>query len=58
MFVVHSVLKSAESYGRSVMVLKCPVCGGKLDFNLKAKSACCHACGWENRLFSKKATHY
>ncbi len=31
--------------------MKCPVCGGKLDFNLKVKSATCHTCGWNRILF-------
>jgi hypothetical protein len=31
--------------------LKCPVCSGKLDFDMKLKLACCHSCGWE-KIFS------
>ncbi len=27
--------------------MKCPVCSGKLDFNLKIRSAACHTCGWK-----------
>ncbi len=26
--------------------MKCPVCSGKLDFNLRNRSATCHSCGW------------
>jgi len=34
------------------MILRCPVCSGKLDFNLKLRSATCHTCGWNKILFA------
>jgi len=33
--------------------LKCPVCEGKLDFDLRVKSATCHTCGWK-KIFIKQ----
>ena len=36
---------------KEITVLKCPVCGGKLAFNMKVKSATCHTCGWNKVLF-------
>jgi hypothetical protein len=36
---------------KEILILKCPVCSGKLDFNLKVRSATCHTCGW-NKTFS------
>ena len=32
--------------------MKCPVCGGKLDFDLKVGTATCHTCGWKRIVFS------
>ena len=37
--------------------MKCPVCGGKLDFNLKVSSATCHTCGW-TRIFLTNGVRY
>lgn len=36
--------------------MKCPVCSGKLDFNLKNKSATCHTCGWHKIWLSPMVT--
>ena len=33
--------------------MKCPVCNGKLDFDIKVGSATCHTCGWKKSLLSK-----
>jgi hypothetical protein len=33
--------------------LKCPVCSGKLDFDMKLKAVQCHDCGWHKILYKK-----
>jgi DNA-directed RNA polymerase subunit RPC12/RpoP len=33
--------------------LKCPVCSGKLDIDMKLKAARCHSCGWHKILYGK-----
>ena len=45
--LVSAVLKLRKE----ILILKCPVCNGKLDFNLKVRSATCHTCGW-NKIFA------
>lgn len=45
--LVGAVLKLRKE----TSILKCPVCNGKLDFNLKVRSATCHTCGW-NKIFA------
>jgi DNA-directed RNA polymerase subunit RPC12/RpoP len=38
---------------KETALLKCPVCSGKLDIDVKRKIAICHTCGWE-KLFKLK----
>jgi len=35
--------------------MKCPVCGGKLDVDMKRKHVKCHNCGWNRNLETKIA---
>jgi len=35
------------------MIMKCPVCSGKLDFNFRIRLITCHTCGWKTDFLTK-----
>jgi primosomal protein N' len=41
---------SSCSFCKELAFVKCPVCSGKLDIDMKQKSAKCHTCGWRKIL--------